>query len=230
MSYANIDVGSYSKPQFIDIDSDKDPDLFVGNGKGRIIFYLNYGNAKNPRFVLKSTRFAKMLVKRNASPAFFHWNEDKNPDLLLGGKSGLLTLASFHPLPNYSVTYGWQHEQTGWDDIQAISYSAPFLMDLNQDKKEDLLLGDLQGNILLWLNRGFKKPEELPEEEIILAQNALMQQEEILDSDLPATETSTEAYDSEDIEIEPEPEENDLPIEPVFLLVNKKYGNFNLKT
>ncbi len=53
--YFDIDVGNYSSPEFLDIDNDTDPDLFVGSQEGNIIFYRNIGTNLNPDFQYDET-------------------------------------------------------------------------------------------------------------------------------------------------------------------------------
>ena len=36
-------VGSFAAPTFVDIDNDGEPDAFVGNGAGNIVFFANTG-------------------------------------------------------------------------------------------------------------------------------------------------------------------------------------------
>ncbi|MBF0351093.1 MAG: VCBS repeat-containing protein [SAR324 cluster bacterium] len=230
--FANVDVGSYSVPVFKDLDQDGDQDLFVGNGKGRIAFYQNMGTARKPHFVLKSTRFSQIIVARNAAPAFFNWNEDPHPDLLIGGNNGQIKLVSFNPLPEYPVTQGWELKKNQWDGLETIGFSTPHLWDVNGDGKMDLFMGDEEGNTLLWLNQGFQKAEEYkPEEEIILETSNSLEAQDVNDV---STETSdaTEAVVSDepmDSAIQPETTEMAeipvVPFDPVFKLVSKNYEN-----
>ena len=108
-AYANIDVGSNSVPAVADIDGDGDLDLFVGNGRGLVIFYRNEGSAKEPDFRLAATRFGEVSVGGGATPAFFDWNGDKLPDLVIGNRDGRLALLLNEPkqtVSNKKLTVG----------------------------------------------------------------------------------------------------------------------------
>ena len=50
----NVDVGDKAAPYFIDVDNDKDFDVFIGSKKQGIFFYKNEGSKTVPNFVKKS--------------------------------------------------------------------------------------------------------------------------------------------------------------------------------
>ena len=49
--FNGVDVGSYAKPTFVDVDNDGDMDAFVGNIGGKILHFKNTGSITNPSFV-----------------------------------------------------------------------------------------------------------------------------------------------------------------------------------
>ena len=73
-----IDHLSDTCPTFIDIDSDGDQDLFIGQKfatdttpfNGRIIFYLNTGNGNTPIFTLYDDIGSYYMYKRNKDIPF----------------------------------------------------------------------------------------------------------------------------------------------------------------
>lgn len=216
LNFGNIDVGFYSSPTFFDIDGDEDFDLFVGNSRGLIIYYENNGSKTEPQFSLKSTQFANVVNERFITPAFFPWNEDNAFDLVTGNREGLLHIISNNHLEGAPFTHGWRLEENEWNDISTNGFSSPHFMDWDQDQKLDLLLGDKSGNIIIYLNRGFKKAEEIKEKPV-LAQNALGQDEGEGEEDIPSSTDAPPQIVEQD--------ETDLPYDPEYILVTKQYLN-----
>ena len=160
-NFGNIDVGGNSVPAVTDIDQDGDLDLFVGNARGLVIYYRNEGTAKEPDFRLASTRFGDVSVGAAAAPAFFDWNEDKLPDLVVGNREGRLTLV-MNENEGETQPRKWKSISAIWEGIQMRTYSVPVFADFNGDGKPDLLVTDGQGNLRLFLNGGIEKPPEPP--------------------------------------------------------------------
>lgn len=220
LAYADIDVGTGSIPSFLDIDDDDDYDLFVGNSRGRIIFYLNMGDDKNPRFQRKSTRFANLIEDQNLAPTFFPWNDDEALDLVLGRREGGLSLISNRHQEGTPLTQGWVLEEDHWLPFETFGYSAPHAADFDQDQKQDLLIGDIGGNLLVWLNKGFTKIEEPPEEATV------EQVSNSIELEAPPDVPPEEVPLIEDEELPPEAppiEEVDLPYDPVYVYVTDQF-------
>ncbi len=214
VNLAQIDVGSYSVPVLLDADRDGDLDLFVGNSRGLVIFYENQGSKQESRFILRSTRFAGAVVKGHASPAFFAWNEDENMDLVLGNREGLISL---HVHLSRSVLKGWKQEAEMWQELRASGFSSPHFTDLNGDGQVDLLIGDEEGNLLLWNNGGVIKQEEITPDETVLTQN-IIEEEPLAEEEEPFTEVVAEAPGIPEA----------AAFDPVFELVTRDYGGLRL--
>ncbi|MDH5561215.1 MAG: FG-GAP-like repeat-containing protein [Deltaproteobacteria bacterium] len=152
-TYFKIDVGSNSVPRLIDIDEDKDLDLLIGNFTGRVILFLNKGTQKEPQFVLESTRFAAAKVQKNSVPDFFDWNNDKKKDLILGGEEGKTKLF-LSPGTMAKDTLNWEADETAMADFNVDILSHPFFADYDGDKMSDLMIGNDEGDFLLYLNKG----------------------------------------------------------------------------
>jgi uncharacterized protein (DUF2141 family) len=157
-TFGGIDVGANSVPAAVDIDGDGALDLFVGNGRGLVIFYRNEGTAKAPEFKLTSTRFGEVSVGQSAAPAFFDWNLDKRPDLAIGNREGKLTLVVNNNTAGDPQLRAWKTVPGAWENIQVRGYSVPHFADFNGDGQPDLMVGDGEGNIRLYLNGGTDQP------------------------------------------------------------------------
>ena len=221
LNVSQIDVGSFSKPLLNDMDGDEDLDLLIGNSKGLIIYYENQGDKSKPHFVLRNTRISGIQMKGNSSPAFWTWNQDENPDLIVGGREGFLSLVSHLPPKRLPALRGWTLEATHWQKIKSAGYSAPHFSDLDGDNKSDMLIGDEQGNLRYWINGGPSiKKEEQQETKQILVENTLEDEDQ-------EVERSDSLNQLETTEAEQIPLKNE-PIEPIFEFVTSKYGNLDL--
>lgn len=173
-AYFRIDVGSNSVPRLIDIDSDGDLDLLIGNFAGRVIRYLNKGTKSEPAFAVDSTRFGAVNSERNAVPAFFDWNQDKKADMILGGEAGKIQLMIAPGKQEEEENSIWELNEKALFTFNVYSRSHPFMLDINGDGKMDLLLGNNSGDFLLFINGGELGVGEGPQIEV---ENSIDQKE-----------------------------------------------------
>jgi len=158
-TYFQIDVGSNSVPRLIDLDRDGDLDLLMGNFTGRVILYRNKGTKTVPVFALEATRFASAKVSRNAVPGFFDWNQDQTYDMILGGISGKLQLY-LSPQAEAKDNLNWEIDEDSLSNFQVDALSHPLFADFNGDGKPDLLIGNQEGDFLLYINKGTEGEDE----------------------------------------------------------------------
>lgn len=218
--FAKVDVGDHSTPLLQDLDGDQDLDLLVGNGRGLLIYFENRGAADRSDFQLESARFANArAISGNAVPVLFRWNEDEHADLLVGERNGSLQLLTHEPQPNYPVSVGWQPRTASWQGLEAIGYSAPTMVDINGDQQSDLLVGDVEGNLLVWLFVGKQQPEDIAPPEPVMTANTLERPV------LPSGEELAPPTEQEVLEALPAPPI--LPREPIYELVSQRFGGRN---
>ncbi|TKJ41638.1 hypothetical protein CEE37_03465 [candidate division LCP-89 bacterium B3_LCP] len=133
-----IDVPGYSKLSFIDLDSDDDFDLFIGNYYGTIWYYENVGTSQVYNLFLETEQFGGIDVGQNASPCLVDINSDGDYDLFIGNKNGNI----------------WYYENTGtpdscdftymtdyFDSIDVGDYASPEFADVDGDGDYDLFVG-----------------------------------------------------------------------------------------
>lgn len=172
-TYFQIDVGSNSVPRLIDIDGDEDLDLIIGNFGGRIILYMNIGTKETPVFAVESTRYTSAKVSRNAVPAFFDWDQNKATDMVIGNEEGRLNLM-ISPGKEAENTESWEARDRAFFTFNVYANSHPIFQDFNADGQQDLLLGNFDGDFLLFINKGF---EGTNLEETLVVDNSIDQQE-----------------------------------------------------
>ena len=78
-----------ANPSVVDIDSDGDLDLFVGDLKGHTYFFENEGTRENPIFSSKKKNaFGLADVGGFASPEFIDIDGDGDQDIFIGNRAG----------------------------------------------------------------------------------------------------------------------------------------------
>jgi hypothetical protein len=153
---AAIDEGSHAAPFMVDYNNDGANDLLVGNGEGKLIYYANQGSNAAPVFIssaeFKDKEGQPLAVDSYCTPCVVDWNEDTKKDILLGNGRGTLVLylnqgSDSEPLfaPPLSI------EADGCE-LDVSSFAAPFATDWNGDGKKDLLIGNGEGYIYIYLN------------------------------------------------------------------------------
>ena len=155
-----LDLFSDIYPEFIDIDSDGDLDLFIGTAtdlsefpiNGKVKFYENIGNDSNlePIWNLVNSEFLGGNAGYNLSLDFGDIDADGDYDMLVGEYNGTIRIYlnlgdEFEP--NFS-------EYSLINDIDLSGYSIPKLVDIDNDLDLDLFIGQSTGNISFYENIG----------------------------------------------------------------------------
>ncbi len=163
-----IDVGSGCYPILFDWDNDGLPDLFLANYgsfdstqtingfltsyfSSSISYFKNIGSLNQPVFQWQTDDFGH-LKSRNCQalyPTFGDFDGDGLTDMLCGQKDGTLMLVS-HPQivsGDGAITEFYQHIDVG-------DFSTPQYFDLDNDGKNDLLIGNRRGLISYYHNIG----------------------------------------------------------------------------
>ncbi len=83
-NWAAINVGGFSAPAFVDIDGDRDFDLFVGRVNGGLNFYRNTGSLSNPVMTSESGLTSAIRVNGHSFPSFADIDQDGDFDLFVG--------------------------------------------------------------------------------------------------------------------------------------------------
>jgi hypothetical protein len=150
-------VGTNASPTLVDIDSDGDLDLFVGNGSGNTLFYsnttANKGYFDGNNFSSATTNpFGLSNVGSNASPNLVDIDSDGDLDAFIGNSAGntlffLNTGSAAKPAFRAASTNPFQLTDVG-------SNASPVFVDIEADGDLDAFIGNSAGNILFFLNTG----------------------------------------------------------------------------
>lgn len=156
----SIVTSGFNMPRLCDIDGDGDSDLFVSvlydpTVNQSLMFYKNNGNSATPDFRLYSSDFLKTLdLGVNSYPVFTDIDGDGDRDLIAGygkGTSGRVTL-----LRNTGNSYNWQFilDDDVFASVTGDLVLAPAIGDIDGDGDPDLITGNFDGTLSLYLNIG----------------------------------------------------------------------------
>lgn len=163
-----IDIGGTSYPFFYDYDKDGKKDLFVGSAgyymgsgvfRSRIAYYRNTSNGTDMSFTQMTTDFMNLDAMNlvGASIAIGDLDNDTLDDLVIGRTDG--TFAFFkNTAASNNVQPVWQLAQTvmkaniGGQPVDVGDYATPCIYDVDKDGKNDLVCGNLTGDLFYFNN------------------------------------------------------------------------------
>ena len=144
--------GSNSTPALVDIDSDGDLDLFVGESSGALNFYRNEGTAAAPRFELVSDEYLGIDVGRRSVPTFLDIEGDGDQDLVLGSETGGLL---FYRNDGTSREPRFVEAQAPFPGAERLpTFAVPAFADIDADGDLDLFVGGDGGGLYFFENVG----------------------------------------------------------------------------
>ncbi len=156
-------LGKYRRfdfPDLIDIDSDGDLDLVIGQENGTVRLYRNTGDRSSPIWsddgMGPNSMFAGIDDGSYAIVDFCDIDDDDELDMVCGGwywdewKAAGLSSYDGHLVGG---SYCWS-QAAYFDGIETDSYANPALADLDGDGDFDLLVGNYDGTIALFENVG----------------------------------------------------------------------------
>jgi TolB-like protein len=148
-----IKVKGPSSPYLVDWNEDGKVDLLVGDGGGTLHLFLNTGSGDLAAGVKVQAAGKELQVSRgNASPCVVDWNEDGKKDLVMGKGNGTIFIF-LNEGSNEQPIFGKPIELNG-GSLDVGNNSSPDVVDWNGDGKKDLIVGNDNGEIFVFLNKG----------------------------------------------------------------------------
>ena len=153
--FNGINVGTYSTPSFADINGDGDQDLVVGESNGTLRYYENTGTTSDPIYTVRTgtaNPWDGIDVGTYSTPTFADIDGDGDQDLVVGESNGTLryyenTGTTSDPI--YTVRTGTANP---WDGVDVGTFSAPTFADIDGDGDQDLIIGNIDGNLRYYEN------------------------------------------------------------------------------
>jgi TolB-like protein len=147
-----IKVRGPSYPYLVDWNEDGKIDLLVGNGGGYLHLFSNQGDGTFASGVMVKAGGKDVDTGSRASPCVADWNEDGKKDLVMGNGSGEIFLY-LNEGTNQQPAFG-KHFKLNNGSLDVGSDSSPDVVDWNGDGKKDLVIGNDNGEIIVFLNQG----------------------------------------------------------------------------
>jgi hypothetical protein len=146
----DVKVDAGAAPTVVDWNNNGSYDLVVGNEQGELFLFLNKGDGSFMDKIKLSADGKPIKLKGNAAPVATDWDNDGIIDLLIGDAEGRI--------------YFFKGKETGSADLMTGSiledndgvitvegFAAPTVTDWNEDGNMDILVGDANGEITLFL-------------------------------------------------------------------------------
>ena len=146
-------VGNLANPAFVDIDSDGDLDVLIGNNDGNTLFFRNTGTIGSPVFAAASSNpFGLSDVGSGASPTITDIDSDGDLDAFLGNSAGNTlffrnTGTASSPVFAAAITNPFGLGAVG-------GRASPTFKDIDGDGDLDAFVGEQSGNTQFFRNTG----------------------------------------------------------------------------
>jgi len=147
-----IKVRGDAAPYLVDWNGDGRPDLVVGDGWGYIQVFLNQGTGDLAPGVPVKALGKDLDVGSKASPCVVDWNGDGKKDIVAGRSNGVIYVYLNEGTDAQPVFGNPIELNNGKLDVG--SDSAPDVVDWNGDGKKDLVVGNDNGEIFVFINQG----------------------------------------------------------------------------
>jgi hypothetical protein len=149
-NFMDIDVGSFSTPQLVDVNHDELLDLLIGERSGNVNYFENTGTISSPNFELTTDFFGEVDVRvgfsnTGFSTPFLTSLHDSGPYfLLVGSESGQVFL--FSNIDN-NLTGAFNLITSQIEEMKVGEGSKIFCHEIDDDGKLECVVGNNRGGV-----------------------------------------------------------------------------------
>lgn len=158
-THGDIKVNGYAAPYVTNWDEEKNLDLIVGDGQGKITLYRSLNDKNGAPILGTGTKISAngedIDVGNYAAPFVTDWNNDSVKDLLVGNSVGNVLIflgAGKDDNPDFN---NYTALKIGTSTIGTLTIGrpvSPYVSFWDKDGEKDILLGDENGNVRLYSN------------------------------------------------------------------------------
>jgi hypothetical protein len=149
---SGIEVMPFIRLAFYDLDSDGSQEIIAGAKDGSLRMYKRSGS-KQQKWTLDQSYFDGVKVGAFASPTAGDIDNDGKPEIAVGtgGFSSESGRVIFYRNTGSRSTPRWQ--KMNLPEISVGNDATPVLADVDKDGRQDLVIGNSTGNLVLYRNR-----------------------------------------------------------------------------
>ncbi len=154
---ADLKVQGRASPTLADIDGDGDLDLFVGDAMGHVFGCENQGTDAAPVYAAPqpvAAEGAPLSIGTVITPVFWDLDHDGDRDMVVGsGDGGILWLKNTGTFSKPAFAAPQSLPRAGGGNVRVSSDAVPRFEDCDGDGRYDLVVGDGDGGVQVFLNR-----------------------------------------------------------------------------
>jgi hypothetical protein len=160
-----IEVYGMPSPNFADFNGNGFPDLILGEFLDKFTFYENVGTRTEPEYLPgRRLTYKGQEIRMDLQmiqPAAYDWDRDGHIDLIVGDEDGRVALLENtgevnEGMPEFKPPKYFKQKA---ENVKIGALATPFAYDWNGNGRQDLIVGNTAGYLMLVENKGGYPPK-----------------------------------------------------------------------